>query len=142
MFDPWVWKIPWRRKWQPTLVFLPGKSYGWRSLTGYSPWVCKELDMAKQLHFHLFTFMHWRRKWQPTPQCSCLENPRDGGARWAAIYGVAQSWTRLKQLSILVPVLFTWIYYAIFQIKTSPWNPRVKRITLEFKPRLHTFKEM
>ena len=51
----------------------------------------------------LFTFMHWRRKWQPTPvfplQCSCLENPRDGGDWWAAVYGVAQSWTRLKRLS-------------------------------------------
>ena len=46
----------------------------------------------------LFTFMHWRRKWQPTP-VSCLENPRDGGARWAAVYGVAQSWTWLKRLS-------------------------------------------
>ena len=42
--------------------------------------------------------MHWRRKWQPT-QCSCLENPRDGGAWWAAVYGVAQSRTRLKRLS-------------------------------------------
>ena len=46
----------------------------------------------------LFTFMYWRRKWQPTP-CSCLENPRDGGAWWAAVYGLAQSWTRLKWLS-------------------------------------------
>ena len=46
----------------------------------------------------LFTFMHWRRKGQPT-QCSCLENPRDGGAWWAAIYGVARSQTWLKQLS-------------------------------------------
>ena len=46
----------------------------------------------------LFTSMHWRRKWQPI-QCSCLENPRDGGAWWAAVYGVAQSRTRLKRLS-------------------------------------------
>ena len=46
----------------------------------------------------LFTFMHWRRKWQPL-QYSCLENPRDGVAWWAAVYGVAQSWTWLKQLS-------------------------------------------
>ena len=43
----------------------------------------------------LFTFMHWRRKWQPTP-VFLLENPRDGGAWGAAIYGVAQSLTRLK----------------------------------------------
>ena len=42
-----------------------------------------------------FTFMHWRRKWQ----CSCLENPRNGRAWWAAVYGVAQSRTRLKRLS-------------------------------------------
>ena len=46
----------------------------------------------------LFTFMHWRRKWRPTP-VFLLENPRDGGAWWAAVYGVAQSRTRLKQLS-------------------------------------------
>ena len=44
-------KIPWRRKWQPTPVFLPGKSHGQRSLTGYSPWGLKELDMTEQLHF-------------------------------------------------------------------------------------------
>jgi len=45
-----------------------------------------------------FTFTHWKRKWQPL-QCSCLENPRDGGAWWAAVYGVSQSRTRLKWLS-------------------------------------------
>ena len=43
-FGPWVRKIPWRRKWQPTAVFLPGKSYGQRSLVGYIPWRHKELD--------------------------------------------------------------------------------------------------
>ena len=51
-FDPWVGKIPWRRKWQPTPVLLPGKSHVWRSLVGYSPWGCKELDKIEQLHFH------------------------------------------------------------------------------------------
>ena len=45
-FDPWVRKIPWRRKWQPTPVFLPGKSHGQRSLEDYSPWGCKESDMT------------------------------------------------------------------------------------------------
>ena len=44
-FDPWVGKIPWRRKWQPTPVFLPGESHGQRSLGGYSPWGRKESDM-------------------------------------------------------------------------------------------------
>ena len=43
-FDPWVGKIPWRRKWQPTAVFLPGESHGQGSLVGYSPWDRKESD--------------------------------------------------------------------------------------------------
>ena len=46
-FDPWVRKIPWRRKWQPTPIFLPGKSHGWRNLAGYSPWGSKESDTTK-----------------------------------------------------------------------------------------------
>ena len=48
-FDPWIGKIPWRREWQPTPVFLPGESHGQRSLVGYNPWGCKELDMTEQL---------------------------------------------------------------------------------------------
>ena len=48
-FDPWVRKIPWRRKWQPTTVVLPGKSHGQRSLVGYGPRDFKELNMCKQL---------------------------------------------------------------------------------------------
>ena len=46
-FDPWVGKNPWRRKWQPTAVFLPGEFYGQRSLAGYSPWGHKELDTTE-----------------------------------------------------------------------------------------------
>ena len=42
-FSPWVGRIPWRRKWQPTPVFLPGKSHGQKSLAGYSPWGCKRV---------------------------------------------------------------------------------------------------
>ena len=49
-FDPWVGKIPWRRKWQPTPVLLPGKFHGWRSLVGYSPQGHKELDTTEWLH--------------------------------------------------------------------------------------------
>ena len=50
-FDPWVGKIPWRRKWQPPPVFLPGESHGWRSLVGYSPRGRKESDTTERLHF-------------------------------------------------------------------------------------------
>ena len=51
-FDPWVGKILWRRKWQPTPVLLPGKFQGWRNLIGYNPWGHKESDMTERLHFH------------------------------------------------------------------------------------------
>ena len=51
-FHPWVGKISWRKKRQPTPVFLPGKFHGWRSLVGYSPWGCKDSDTTKRLHFH------------------------------------------------------------------------------------------
>ena len=52
-FDPWVRKIPWRRKWQPTPVFLPGKRHGQWSLEGYSPWGRKELDATEHSRVHL-----------------------------------------------------------------------------------------
>ena len=87
-----------RRKWQPTPVLLPGKSHGWRSLVGYSPWGPEESDTTEQLHFHFSLSCIGEGNGNPL-QCSCLENPRDGGACCAAIYGVAQSRTRLKWLS-------------------------------------------
>ena len=92
-FDRWDGKIPWRRKWQPTPVFLPKKSHGWGSLVGYSPWGHKESDTTEQLHFHFSRI----EEGNGNPlQCSCLENPRDGGAWWAAVYGVARSQAQLK----------------------------------------------
>ena len=57
-FDPWVRKIPWRRKWQPTPVFLPGKSHGRRSLVGYSPSGNKESNTPEWLHFRLNVRYH------------------------------------------------------------------------------------
>ena len=51
-FDPWVGKIPWRRKWRPTPVFLPGQSHGQRSLAGYSPWVANSRTWLRQLSTH------------------------------------------------------------------------------------------
>ena len=48
-FDPWIRKIPCRREWQPTPVFLPGKSHGWRSLVGPNPWSHEESDMTERL---------------------------------------------------------------------------------------------
>ena len=87
-----------RRRWHPTPVLLPGKSHGWRSLVGCSPWGCKESDTTVRLPFHFSFSCIGEGNGNPL-QHSCLENPRDGGAWWAAVYGVAQSRTRLKQLS-------------------------------------------
>ena len=84
-----------RRQWQPTPVLLPGKSHGWRSLVGYSPWGREESDTTERLHFHFSLSCIGEGNGNPL-QCSCLENPRDGGAWWTAVYGVAQNQTRLK----------------------------------------------
>ena len=88
----------WRRQWHPTPVLLPGKSHGWRSRVGCSPWGREESNTTEWLHFDFSLSCIGEGNGNPL-QCSCLENPRDGGAWWAAIYGVAQSRTRLKQLS-------------------------------------------
>ena len=88
----------WRRQWHPTPVLLPGKSRGWRSLVACSPWGREESDTTERLPFHFSLSCIGEGNGNPL-QCSWLENPRDGGAWWASIYGVTQSRTRLKQLS-------------------------------------------
>ena len=76
-----VWKIPWTEE--------PGRLQSMRSL---------ESDTTERLHFHFSLSCIGEGNGNPL-QCSCLENPRDGEAWWAAVSGVAQCWTRLKQLS-------------------------------------------
>ena len=79
-------------------ALLPGGSHGRRSLVGFSPWGLEESDRIEWLHFYLSLSCIGEGNGNPL-QCSCLENPRDRGAWWAAVYGVAQSQTRLKWLS-------------------------------------------
>ena len=121
-----AWKIPWMEE--------PGRLQSIGSLrVGH--------DQAASLS--LFTLMHWRRTWQPT-QCSCLENPRDGGAWWAAVYVVAQSRTRLKWLSssssnsiyrtemymYICKCVYIYIFVVVLVIKLcltlflTPWSSR------------------
>ena len=87
-----------RKQWHPTPVLLPGKSHGRRSLVGRSPWGREDSDTTERLHFHFSLSCIGEGNGNPL-QCSYLENPRDGGAWWAAVFGVAQSRTRLKRLS-------------------------------------------
>ena len=95
-----------RRQWHPTPVLLPGKSHGRRSLVGCSSWGLQESDTTGRLHFH-FSLSCIGEGHGNSLQCSCLENPRNGGAWWAAVSGVAQSPTRLKQLSSSSSILLT-----------------------------------
>ena len=122
-----------RRQWHPTPVLLPGKSHGWRSLVGCSPWGREESDMTEWLHFHLSLSCIGEGNGNPL-QCSCLENPRDRGAWWAAVYGVAQSWTWLKWLSRLAEfkvkgvtcISLSMIYFTHLPLyiiwRLSTWN--------------------
>ena len=93
----------------PTPVLLPGKSHGQRSLVGCSPWGREESDTTERLHFHFFLSCIGDGNGNPL-QCSCLENPRDGGTWWAAVYGVSQNRTRLKRLSSSSSSMYIYIY--------------------------------
>ena len=77
----------------PTPVLLPGKSHGWRSLVGFSPWGHKESDTTERLQFHfsLFTFMHWIRKWQPTPVFLPGESQGRGSLVGCRLWGGTES---------------------------------------------------
>ena len=102
-----------RRQWRPTPVLLPGKSHGWRSLAGCSPWDLEESDTTERPHFHFSLSCIGEGNGNPL-QCSCLENPRDGGAWWAAVYGVAQGQTWLKWLSSSSSSKYTWCHWTAY----------------------------
>ena len=82
----------------PTPGLSPGESQGRGSLVGCSPRDREESDTTERLHFHFSLSRIGEGNGNPL-QCACLENPRDGGAWWAAVYGVTQSRTQLKRLS-------------------------------------------
>ena len=111
---------PGRCEWRPTPVLLPGKSHGWRSLEGCRPWGRKQSDTTERLHFHFSFSCIGEGNGNPL-QCSCLENPRDGGAWWAAISGVAQSRTWLKWLSGRK----TWKIQGVLFVPQSPETKQI-----------------
>ena len=131
----------------PTPVLLHGKSHGRRSLVGCSPWGREESDTTERLHFHFSLSCIGGGNGNPL-QCSCLENPREGGASWAAIYGVAQSWTRLKRLSsssssssreVIWARMETWVLSEAERVSSGPsvWRAPgscrvLKSIAIEF----------
>ena len=102
-------------------IFQARKYHGWRSLEGCSPWDRWGSDTTEWLHFHFSLSCIGEGNGNPL-QYSCLENPRDGGAWWAVVYGVTQSPTRLKRLSsgsssscnLLLPMLLQWISVCVY----------------------------
>ena len=129
-----------RRRWHPTPVLFPRKSHGWRNLVGCSPWGHKELDTTERLHFHFSLSCIGEGNGNPLQS---LENPRDWGAWWAAVYGVAQSRTRLKQLSSssssktfhYSTQLSTWHLLSLplssFSVITKSYEKRYEKINIK-----------
>ena len=106
------------RQWHPAPVLLPGKSHGQGSLVGCSPWGLEESDTTERLLFHFSLSCVGEGNGNPL-QCSCLESPRDGGAWWASVYGVAQSQTQLTRLSS---------GSSSSQLRRDRFNPWVEKI--------------
>ena len=128
MQETWVRKIPWRRVWPSTPVFLPGESHGQRSPVGYSPWGLKESDTTERLTLLLLLTVGGASGKEPTCWCrrplkrcgfdpleagrstgevngnplqySCLENLMDREAWWATVHAVSKSQTGLKQFNM------------------------------------------
>ena len=103
------YSLEWRRQWHHTLVLLPGNSHGRRSLVGCSPCGHWGLDTTERLHFHFSLSCIGEGNGNPLP-CSCLENPRDGGAWWLLSMGlhrVGHDWSDLAAAAAAayIPVL-------------------------------------
>ena len=138
-FNPWVGKISWRRKWQPTDIVLPGKSHGQRSLVGYSPQGHKQLDTTERLHFHFHNIIglpHWLNGKEtvcnagltgnaalisglgrsPSEehgnplQYSCLESPKDRGYCQVTVHRVSKSHAQLKRIPYMQTQIASLLY--------------------------------
>ena len=110
-----------RRQCHPTPVLLPGKSHGWRSLVGCSPWGHKESDWTDRLHFNFSLSSIGEGNGTPL-QYSFLENPMDGGAWWAAVHGVVKSRNRLSDFT------FTFHFHALEKEMETPSSVLAWRI--------------
>ena len=131
-----------RRQWRPTPGLLPGKSHGRRSLVGCRPWGHWELDTTERLHFHFSLSCTGEGNGNPL-WYSCLENPRDEGAWWAAVYGVTQSRTQLKWFSsssipygipscVKMKVNWKWQLLSHVWLFAIPWTAHQAPLSMGF----------
>ena len=117
-----------RRQWHRTPVLLPEKSHGRRSLVGCSPWGREELDTAEQLHFHFSLSCTGKGNGNPL-QCSCLKNPRDGGAWWLPSMGwhrVGHDWSDLATANMILEEKL----YNCFNVLLRKFSHRGKTFSL------------
>ena len=127
-----------RRQWHPTPALLPGKSHGWRSLVGCSPWGREESDTTERLHFHLSLSCIGEGNGNPL-QCSCLENPRDGGAWWLPSMGshrVGHDWSDLAAaaaVSSIHSIVQINNHATIFKV-SFPQTPLASLVSRSSKP--------
>ena len=114
-FHPWVGKIPWRRPWQPTPVFSPGKSHGQRSLVGYSPWGGSQRDTTE--HVHISNYLCWKTFYLSWTNAFIKYNKRNLLQKWnkhkqntykALFFLVMRPNKYLKFLSVYFACLFLW----------------------------------
>ena len=119
-------------QWHPTPVLLPGRSHGRRSLVGCSPWGREESHRTERLHFHFSLSCIGEGNGSPL-QCSCLENPRDGGAWWAAVCGVAKSRARLSDSAAAAAAA----YYLPYGYINLHSHPQCKSVPFSSHPFQH-----
>ena len=131
-FDPWVMKIPWRRKWQPISLFLPGKSSGQRSLTGYSPWGCKRVghDLVTKQQQQRLSFWYSIKTAFLSGTCAL---PLLGGTPWTTSEGVSRqaSWQTRPKHHILCLELFLYILGDLQGMNDSARRSREKSSGME-----------
>ena len=102
-FDHWVGKIPWRREWLPTPVFLPGEFHRQKSLVGYSPWGCKVWDTTERLtHTHTHVILNNWQNIRSSVMSSSLR-PQDCSTTGLPVIRNSQSWLKLMSIESMMP---------------------------------------
>ena len=113
-------------------IVLPRKSHGWRSLEGCSPWGRWGSDTTERLHFHFSLSCIGEGNGNPL-QCSCLENPRDRGACWAAVYGVRLKWLSNSNSNCLCEKYYKPVIVQYYVADRVSWVPRLTLLDLQIE---------
>ena len=123
------------RQWQSTLVLLPRKSHGWRSLVGCSPWGWEESDTTERLHFHFSLSCIGEGNGNPL-QCSCLENPRDGepgGLPSTGSHRIGHDWSDLAAAAAAAKSISMGLLWSLLDIPITAENLSLPTCSFQVK---------